>query len=74
LVSPRDIRPLSGVSTGAYGQPFDEISRNPIIRHTDADLTDGRPDLQMIVYNPATPADQALIRSLSEGTPVTAAA
>ena len=29
---------------------------------------DGRPDLCMIVYNPATPADHALIASLVDGT------
>ena len=37
------------------------------------DAVDGRPDLQMIVYNPATPADQEQIRSLIEGALVIAA-
>ena len=148
MISPHEIRRLSGVFTGLYGpraadrrvgqlQPFEEISRNPIIRHTDAALTrpvrpasdvahagadaevaplvdelcrsspefaamwrdnevktygegvkhlrhsvlgpisleysafvvDGRPDLQMIVYNPVTPADQERLRSLIEETP-----
>jgi transcriptional regulator with XRE-family HTH domain len=34
---------------------------------------DGRPDLQMIVYNPATPVDQEQIRSLIERTQAIAA-
>ena len=35
---------------------------------------DGRPDLSLIVYNPASPADQELIKSLIEGGPALAAA
>ncbi len=35
---------------------------------------DGRPDLSLIVYNPATSADQKLIKSLIEGRPALAAA
>jgi len=35
---------------------------------------DGRPDLSLIVYNPATPADRTLIESLVEGRPALAAA
>jgi len=34
---------------------------------------DGRPDLQMVVYNPATPLDREQIRSLIERTPAIAA-
>jgi len=36
----------------------------PISLEYSAFAVDGRPDLQMIVYNPATPADQERIRSL----------
>ena len=35
---------------------------------------DGRPDLSMIVYNPATSADRTLVESLVEGKPARAAA
>ncbi|QIE26658.1 MmyB-like transcription regulator ligand binding domain protein (plasmid) [Caballeronia sp. SBC1] len=45
----------------------------PISLEYSAFAVDGRPDLQMIVYNPATPADQERIRSLIEDTPVVAA-
>ena len=34
---------------------------------------DGRPDLQMVVYNPATSVDAEQIRSLIEKTPAIAA-
>ena len=43
----------------------------PISLEYSSFAVDGRPDLQMIVYNPATPADQELIRALIERTPVT---
>ena len=45
----------------------------PISLEYSSFAVDGRPDLQMIVYNPATPADQERIRSLIVGTPVVAA-
>jgi transcriptional regulator with XRE-family HTH domain len=45
----------------------------PIALEYSAFAVDGRPDLQMIVYNPATPADQEQIRSLIEGTSAIAA-
>jgi transcriptional regulator with XRE-family HTH domain len=45
----------------------------PISLEYSSFAVDGRPDLQMIVYNPATPADQERIRSLIVGTPVAAA-
>ncbi|MFM0113092.1 helix-turn-helix transcriptional regulator [Paraburkholderia nemoris] len=38
----------------------------PISLEYSSFAVDGRPDLQMIVYNPATPADQERIRSLIE--------
>ena len=44
----------------------------PIALEYSAFAIDGRPDLNMIVYNPATPADQDLIRSLSEAAPAIA--
>jgi transcriptional regulator with XRE-family HTH domain len=44
----------------------------PISLEFSSFAIDGRPDLQMVVYNPATPADQALIRSLLERTPAIA--
>jgi hypothetical protein len=59
-----------------YGEGVKHL-RHPVLGPISLEYSsfavDGRPDLQMIVYNPATPADQALIRSLIEGTPVTAA-
>ena len=45
----------------------------PISLEYSSFTVDGRPDLQMIVYNPATPADQEQIRSLIEGMPAIAA-
>jgi transcriptional regulator with XRE-family HTH domain len=45
----------------------------PISLEYSAFAVDGRPDLQMIVYNPATPVDQEQIRSLIERTPAIAA-
>jgi transcriptional regulator with XRE-family HTH domain len=45
----------------------------PITLEYSAFAVDGRPDLQMIVYNPATPVDQEQIRSLIEKTPAIAA-
>jgi transcriptional regulator with XRE-family HTH domain len=38
----------------------------PIALEYSAFAVDGRPDLQMVVYNPATPVDQEQIRSLIE--------
>ena len=38
----------------------------PITLEYSAFAVDGRPDLQMIVFNPATAADQALVRSVVE--------
>jgi transcriptional regulator with XRE-family HTH domain len=46
----------------------------PIALEYSAFAVDGRPDLSMIVYNPATPADQELIKSLIERAPAIAAA
>ena len=43
----------------------------PISLEYSSFAVDGRPDLQMIVYNPATPADQELITALIDRTPVT---
>jgi hypothetical protein len=45
----------------------------PITLEYSALAVDGRPDLQMIVYNPATPVDQEQIRSLIERTSAIAA-
>jgi transcriptional regulator with XRE-family HTH domain len=45
----------------------------PITLEYSAFAVDGRPDLQMIVYNPATAVDQEQIRSLIEGTSAIAA-
>jgi transcriptional regulator with XRE-family HTH domain len=39
----------------------------PIAMEYSAFAVDGRPDLSLIVYNPATPADQALVESLIQG-------
>jgi transcriptional regulator with XRE-family HTH domain len=39
----------------------------PIALEYSAFAVDGRPDLSLIVYNPATPADRKLIESLVEG-------
>ncbi len=46
----------------------------PISLEYSSFAVDGRPDLQMIVYNPATLADQELIISLIEGRSAIAAA
>jgi transcriptional regulator with XRE-family HTH domain len=45
----------------------------PISLEYSSFAVDGRPDLRMVVYNPATPADQEQIRSLIERTPAIAA-
>jgi len=45
----------------------------PIALEYSAFAVDGRPDLQMIVYNPATPVDAEQIRSLIERTSAIAA-
>jgi transcriptional regulator with XRE-family HTH domain len=45
----------------------------PISMEYSAFAVDGRPDLQMIVYTPATPADLALVRSLIEQVAAVAA-
>ena len=45
----------------------------PIALESSAFAVDARPDLSLIVYNPATPADQKLIESLVEGKPALAA-
>lgn len=45
----------------------------PIGLEYSAFAVDARPDLSLIVYNPATPADQKLIESLVEGKPAQAA-
>ena len=45
----------------------------PIALEYSSFAVDGRPDLQMVVYNPATPLDQEHIRSLIERTPAIAA-
>ena len=42
----------------------------PLAFEYSAFAVDGRPDLSMVVYNPATPADADKIRSLSGATPV----
>lgn len=41
----------------------------PITLEYSAFAVDARPDLSMIVYNPATPADQVLIETLIKGLP-----
>ncbi|MDB5620493.1 helix-turn-helix transcriptional regulator [Tardiphaga sp.] len=41
----------------------------PITLEYSAFAVDGRPDLSLIVYNPATAADRSLIESLVEGQP-----
>jgi hypothetical protein len=41
----------------------------PIAFEYSAFAVDGRPDLSMVVYNPATPADADRIRSLMEAAP-----
>ncbi len=45
----------------------------PLTLEYSAFAVDARPDLGLIVYNPATPADRALIASLLEGRPAIAA-
>lgn len=45
----------------------------PIALEYSAFAVDGRPDLGLIVYNPATPADKALIGSLVDGKAALAA-
>ncbi len=45
----------------------------PIALEYSAFAVDGRPDLSLIVYNPATSADRGLIESLVEGKPALAA-
>ncbi len=45
----------------------------PIALEYSAFAVDARPDLGLIVYNPATPADRKLIESLVEGKPALAA-
>ena len=42
----------------------------PLAFEYSAFAVDGRPDLSMVVYNPATPADAEKIRSLSGSAPV----
>jgi len=42
----------------------------PITLEYSAFAVDGRPDLSLIVYNPATPADQMLIETLIQGLPL----
>ncbi|TCV97702.1 helix-turn-helix protein [Luteibacter rhizovicinus] len=53
-----------------YGEGVKHL-RHPVLGKIaleySAFAVDGRPDLQMIVYNPATPVDQERIRSLIEG-------
>ena len=41
----------------------------PIALEYSAFAVDGRPDLSLIVYNPATPADRVLVETLIEGRP-----
>ena len=54
-----------------HGEAVKRI-RHPVIGRIafeySAFAIDGRPDLSMIVYNPATPADAENIRSLIEST------
>lgn len=45
----------------------------PITLEYSAFAVDGRPDLSLIVYNPATPADQLLIENLMQARPALAA-
>ena len=57
----------------------DEVKRlrhpqlGPITLEYSAFAVDARPDLSLIVYNPATPADRTLIESLVEQRPALAA-
>ena len=44
----------------------------PIAMEYSAFAVDGRPDLSLIVYNPATPADRRLVGSLVEAQPAAA--
>jgi hypothetical protein len=39
----------------------------PVTMEYSAFAVDGRPDLSLIVYNPATPADRELVESLVKG-------
>lgn len=41
----------------------------PLTMEYSAFAVDGRPDLSLVIYNPATPADARRIRSLVEATP-----
>jgi len=64
-----DVQPHGGDGVKHLRHPV----LGPITLEYSAFAVDGRPDLQMIVYNPATPASQAQVRSLIEGTAAIAA-
>jgi hypothetical protein len=52
---------------GPYGAGPKQLRHpvaGPIALEYSAFAVDGRPDLGMVIYNPATPADAELIRSL----------
>jgi hypothetical protein len=52
---------------GAHGEAVKQLRHpvlGPIALEYSAFAVDGRPDLSMVVYNPATSADADLIRSL----------
>src|SRR5882757_7072462 len=59
-----------------YGEGVKHL-RHPVLGPISLEYSsfavDGRPDLQMIVYNPATAVDQERLRSLIERTPAIAA-
>ena len=54
---------------GAHGEPVKHI-RHPVLGRLafeySAFAVDGRTDLSLVIYNPATPADAERIRSLME--------
>ena len=57
---------------GSHGEAVKHIRHpvlGPLAFEYSAFAVDGRPDLGMVVYNPATPADAAKIRSLVETAP-----
>ncbi len=57
---------------GAHGETVKHIRHpalGPIAFEYSAFASDGRPDLSMVVYNPATPSDAEKINSLTRSTP-----
>jgi transcriptional regulator with XRE-family HTH domain len=59
----------------SYGESVKQVRHpvlGPIAFEYSAFAVDGRPDLGMVIYNPATPADAERVRSLIEGRTPTA--